>query len=174
MFTTASLENNCCSSHNDRGWMLHFNSTLSLTRTPGSLRLGRYGVRRYRQHAVPSYTGTSTYLLLTKYNNYAGIGTGNGVNKVAILDPFNAMQDEYSSTPVSVMQEVITVTGVTAEGALPSVREWCINTAAVDPSTKSAIINSEDGTVYRWDFASNTLSQRVSLTSGAVKPTPPR
>ena len=44
--------------------------------------------------------------------------------------------------------------------------EWCINTAAIDPFTKSAIVNSEDGTVYRWDFASNSLSQRVVLTSG--------
>ena len=40
---------------------------------------------------VPSYHGSSTYLLMTKYNNYAGEG-GDGVNKIAILDP-NAMTD---------------------------------------------------------------------------------
>ena len=45
-------------------------------------------------------------------------------------------------------------------------REWCINTAAVDPYTKSAIINSEDGTVYRWDFTTNTLLQALNLTAG--------
>jgi hypothetical protein len=36
----------------------------------------------------------------------------------------------------------------------------------MDPFTMAAIVNSEDGTVYRWDFKSNTLSQRVVLTSG--------
>ena len=36
--------------------------------------------------SVPSYTGTSKYLVLTKYNNYAGAG-GDGVNKLAVLDP---------------------------------------------------------------------------------------
>jgi hypothetical protein len=39
---------------------------------------------------VPSYQGTSSYLLATKYNHYLGLG-GDGQNKVAILDP-NATQ----------------------------------------------------------------------------------
>jgi hypothetical protein len=30
----------------------------------------------------------------------------------------------------------------------------------------TAIINSEDGTVYRWDFTTNTLLQSVILTAG--------
>jgi hypothetical protein len=64
------------------------------------------------------------------------------------------------------MQEVITVAGITPNPPVAGVMEWCINTAAIDPVTKSAIINSEDGTVYRWDFTSNTLLQSVSLTSG--------
>jgi hypothetical protein len=67
------------------------------------------------------------------------------------------------------MSEVITVTGVTpapVAGSPNAVREWCINTIAVDPFTKAAIVNSEDGTVYRWDFTSNTLSQSHFLTSG--------
>jgi hypothetical protein len=46
------------------------------------------------------------------------------------------------------------------------VREWCINSAAIDPATSSAIVNSEDGTNYRWSFISNTLSQMVSLSPG--------
>ena len=159
------LENNCCSSHNDRGWLLHFDSTLKQTKTPGSFGWDDTA-SVVPASVVPSYTGTSAYLVLTKYNNYAGIGTGDGVNKVAILDPFATQQDEYSSSPVTVMREVITVTGVTANGPLPSVREWCINTAVVDPYTKSAIINSEDGSVYRWDFTSNSLLQQLNLTSG--------
>ena len=122
-----------------------------------------------RASAVPSYTGASSYLILTKYNNYAGSGTGDGVNKVAILDPFAPMQDEYATTPVTVMKEVITVTGVTSNpsaGFPNAVREWCINTAAIDPQTKSALVNSEDGFIYRWDFTTNSLRQSLRLTSG--------
>ena len=130
--------------------------------------MGRYGVGGARRRGAV-VQGASAYLILTKYNNYAGIGSGDGVNKVAVLDPSAAMQDEYSATPVTVMKEVITVTGVTpdpASGLPNAVSEWCINTAAIDPYTKSAIVNSEDGVVYRWDFTSNTLLQRLRLTSG--------
>ncbi len=162
------LENPCCSSHNDRGWMLHFDSTLSRLKTPGSF--GWDNTPSVVPAAsVPSYTGSSAYLILTKYNNYEAAGTGNGVNKVAVLDPNGTMQDEYATGTVTVMKEVITVTGVTSveNPIYPlAVKEWCINTTAIDPFTKSAIINSEDGVVYRWDFTSNTLSQKVVLTSG--------
>jgi hypothetical protein len=67
------------------------------------------------------------------------------------------------------MREVQTITGVTPEpqpGLPLAVKEWCINTAAIDPFTRSAIVNSEDGVVYRWDFASNTFTQRLRLTGG--------
>jgi len=110
---------------------------------------------------------------LTKYNNYVGSETGSpigdGVNKVAILDPNAPIQDEYSTIPTTVMNEVITITGVTPDphaGFLNAVREWCINTSAIDPFTKSALINSEDGWLYRWDFASNSFTQKVILTTG--------
>ena len=36
--------------------------------------------------AVPSYAGASSYLLMVKYNNYAGAGTGDGVNRLAIAN----------------------------------------------------------------------------------------
>jgi hypothetical protein len=160
------LENPCCYSHNDRGWMLHFNSTLSTLKTPGSFGWDNTA-SVVPAPSVPSYSGTSSYLILTKYNNYVGIGTGDGVNQVAVLDPNGAMQDPYSSA--TVMKEVIAVTGVTPdpnEGFPNAVKEWCINTTAIDPFTKSAIVNSEDGVVYRWDFTSNTLSQKVVLTPG--------
>jgi hypothetical protein len=159
------LETPCCTSHHDRGWLLHFDSTLAITRTPGSFGWDDTA-SVVPATAVPSYTGTSAYLLLTKYNNYKETG-GTGINQVALLDPGASQSDEYSS--VNVLKEILTVNGVTADasnGGLPAVREWCINTAAIDPFTKAAIINSEDGTVYRWDFTSNTLSQRVILTSG--------
>jgi hypothetical protein len=162
------LENPSLSNH-DRGWMLHFDSTLSVSKTPGAFGWDDTP-SIVPAAAVPSYTGASAYLLLTKYNNYAnpGIG-GNGVNKVAILDP-----DATETDPVSgqtTMNEVITVAGVTPDTEFLSfapnaVKEWCINSAAVDPSTKCALVNSEDGKVYRWDFTTNTLTQAVVLTSG--------
>jgi hypothetical protein len=153
-------------SHNDRGWMLHFDSTLSQTKTPGSFGWDDTA-SVVPSSAVPSYTGTSPYLILTKYNNYADFSIGNGQNQVAILDPSATMPDEYNyGHPVAtVMNEVLTVLGPTAN-SIPGVREWCINSAAVDPFTKSAIINSEDGTVYRWDFTTNSLTQALVLTPG--------
>jgi hypothetical protein len=162
------LESPCCGTHNDRGWLLHFNSTLSTLKTPGSFGWDDTA-SVVPAPSVPSYTGTSSYLLLTKYNNYSGLGTGNGQNQVAILDPFATQSDEYadpSYKAVTVMKEVITVNGATPEGAAPSVREWCINTAAIDPFTKAALINSEDGNLYRWDFTTNTLLQFMTLSSG--------
>jgi len=68
------------------------------------------------------------------------------------------------------VQEVITRLGVTPDPEFPefprAVREWCINTAAVDPFTKSVIVNSEDGKLYRWDLTSNTLSEVIKLSGG--------
>jgi hypothetical protein len=164
------LEASCCSSHNDRGWMLHFNSALSTSKTPGSFGWDNTA-SVVPASIVPQYSGTSSYLILTKYNNYIGIGSGDGVNKVALLDPNNTMVDEYCSVgcPVTVMKEVLTVTGVTSQATVNfpnAVNEWCINTTVIDPSTKAAIVNSEDGVVYRWDFASNSLLQRLRLTAG--------
>ncbi len=113
---------------------------------------------------VPSYHGSSSYLLLTKYNNYRDTG-GNGQNYVAITDPNNSMTDPI--TGISVMNVVIQQIGRTADGPpAGAVREWCINSAAIDPFTKSAIVNSEDGINYRWDFTTNTLSQLMPLSPG--------
>jgi hypothetical protein len=162
------LESPCCSSHNGRGWMLHYDSTLTQTKTPGSFGWDDTP-SVVPAKAVPSYNGASPYLILTKYNNYAKTGSGDGLNKVAILDPFAGMQDAYSSTPVAVMKEIITVTGPTpnpSAGYPNAVREWCINTVAIDPYTKSAIVNSEDGVTYRWDFTTNTLLESLHLTAG--------
>jgi hypothetical protein len=164
------LENNCCGSHNDRGWMLHFDSTLTQTKIPGSFGWDDTP-SVVPANLVPSYTGASSYLILVKYNNYAGVGTGDGVNKLAVLDPNASQADEYAgSLPVAqVMQEVLTVTGPTPEpqpGFPNAVREWCINTAVIDPVSKSAFVNSEDGVMYRWDFTTNTLADKRRLTAG--------
>jgi hypothetical protein len=151
--------------HNDRGWLLHFNSDLSETKIPGSFGWDDTA-SIVPASLVPRYKGTSSYLLMTKYNNYAGIGTGNGKNRIAILDP-NATQKDPIIPSVLVMKEVITILGVTPDPDWPGgVKEWCINTAAVDPFTNSVLANSEDGNLYRWDLVSNSLTQVIALSSG--------
>jgi hypothetical protein len=37
---------------------------------------------------------------------------------------------------------------------------------AADPQRRSILVNSEDGLLYRWDLATNTLSQSVRLGNG--------
>jgi hypothetical protein len=151
--------------HNARGWLLHFDASLALSKVPGSF--GWDDTASIVPAAmVPSYTGSSKYLVMTKYNNYGRAGSGDSKNKVAILDP-NGSQDDFIATGVPVMKEVLTILGTTPDPSFPGgVVEWCINTAAVDSFTKSILVNSEDGWLYRWDLATNTLSQKVRLTSG--------
>ena len=156
-------------SNHDRGWLLHFDSTLTQTKIPGAFGWDDTA-SIVPASLVPSYHGSSSYLLMTKYNNYAdpGIG-GNGVNKIAILDPENSETDPISGA--TTMNEVLTIAGPTPDPAYTNtypnaVHEWCINSAAVDPSTKSVLANNEDGRLYRWDLTSNTLSQTNVLTSG--------
>jgi hypothetical protein len=154
--------------HNDRGWLLHFNSTLSQQKIPGSFGWDDTP-SIVTASLVPSYHGTSTYLIMSKYNNYAGIGTGDGNNKVAILDPNATEPDPVLPTTV-VMNEVLTIKGVTHDPnfrKLPgAVREWCINTAAVDAAKSSVLVNSEDGRLYRWDLITNRFSQSIRLSEG--------
>ncbi len=145
----------------NRGWLLHFDANLTTLKTPGSFGWDDT-VSVVPASAIPSYKGSSTYLLMTKYNSYLGLGGGTGQNKIAILDP-NAMQlDEYISTPVEVMLEVQTVLGPTPNPN-GGVYEWCINSAAVDTASGAVIAGSEDGHVYRWNLASNTLSVGLLL-----------
>lgn len=151
------------SSHNDRGWLLHFDAKLEKVKTPGSFGWDDT-VSVVPASAVPSYAGTSTYLLMSKYNNYYGIGNGDGHNKIAILDP-NAKESDPIIPSVKVMNEVMTIVGPTHVPGEPQgvVYEWCINSAVVDPATSSVIAGSEDGHAYRWDLTTNTLSQSLNL-----------
>ena len=157
------LENPWLSNH-DRGYMLHFDKNLSLAGVPGDFGWDDTA-SLVPSSAVPSYHGTSRYLILTKYNNYIGIG-GDGHNKIAILDPFNSQTDPQTNSLV--MKEVISVLGVTpdGDGVGAKVREWCVNSSAIDVAGKCALLNSEDGKCYRWDFRTNTLAQTLALTAG--------
>ena len=165
-------------SNGSRGFMLHFNSDLTVEKAPGGFGWDNTPAI-VPASMVPSYTGTSSYLLFTKYNNYAGAGgdSGDGVNRIAVLDPNATQVDAHSSSNgMLVMREVLTVIGPTADpenrsASLPlAVREWCINTAAVNPATNSVFTPSEDGHVYRWNLATNSLSQFLQLTPGIGKP----
>jgi hypothetical protein len=46
------------------------------------------------------------------------------------------------------------------------VREWCVNTAVIDPATRSVLVNNEDGKMYRWNLNSNSLTETLTLTPG--------
>ncbi len=154
--------------NNTRGWLLQF--------TAGLVPVGFVGSFGWDitpslipRDLVPSYSGTSPYLVFTKYNNYAGVGTGDGLNRMAVLDPRNFQLNPTTGTPV--MKEVLTVLGPTLDpeeaGSHPgAVKEWCINTTAVDPFTHRVLAGSEDGTVYRWSLDTGALTQSVNVTSG--------
>ena len=156
-------------SNNDRGWLLHFDSTLFVQKTPGAF--GWDDTCAIVPAAmVSSYHGTSKYLIMTKYNNYASLGTGNGINRIAILESTGHVIDPI--TGINILPEVISVIGPTPDtyyrnnGFPNAVREWCINTAAIDPISKSVIANCEDGVLYRWSTATNTISESIRLTAG--------
>ncbi len=158
-----------------RGFLMRYSADLTVTKTPGGFGWD-YTAAIVPASMVPSYQGTSSYLIFSKYNNY-NFEDGDGVNRIAILDP-NATQIDPHVTAENLveMREVLTVTGPTPdENALGpdypyAVREWCINTAAVNPATNSIYLPSEDGHIYSWNLATNSLSQGVQLNQGIGQP----
>lgn len=149
---------------NARGWMLQFDPALASAGVPGGF---GWDVTSTVIPAsmVPGYGGASTYLIAIKYNNYVGVGTGDGRNQLAVLDPNASQSDAFS--PRTIMREVLTILGPTPKGTAPgSVEEWCINTMVADPATRSILVNSEDGLLYRWDMATNSFTQSIRLTAG--------
>jgi WD40 repeat protein len=148
--------------HDVRGWLLHFDARLRTVKTPGSFGWDQT-VSVVPATSVPSYTGSSSYLLVSKYNNYDLGPHGDGLNKIALLDPHASQKDAYSR--VQVMQEVRTVLSPRHPPHSPQGNryEWCINSIAVDPATGSAIANNEDGYLYRWDLDSGQLVQSIRL-----------
>jgi hypothetical protein len=161
------LENGLGSNHY-RGFNLHFSTHLKQEFAPAAFGWDNTP-SIVPSRIVPFYTGSSSYLLFAKYNNYAGAG-GNGVNKIALLDPNDTMTDPISG--ITVMKEVATQISPTPDdgarnGGYPdAVKEWCVNSAAVDIPGKCVLANCEDGVLYRWDFVTNTLSESMRLTSG--------
>jgi hypothetical protein len=143
--------------HNGRGWMLHFSGDLATTKIPGSFGWDNT-VAIVPASAVASYSGSSSYLLMSKYNNYYGFDSGNGHNEIAIIDPNAQQKDRFSSAMV--MKEIMTKVGPTQFPGAPKgvVYEWCINSAVIDVQGKAVIANSEDGHTYRWDLTTGKLT----------------
>src|SRR5262249_46036955 len=104
------LDNPVGSNHG-RGWLLHFSGDLQTEKPPGDLAWVP-PPRTAPASMVPSYNGQSSYLLMVKYNNYKSLG-GDGVNKMAILDPTEAMTDPVAA--MDMMCPVLTITGVTPD-----------------------------------------------------------
>jgi hypothetical protein len=159
------VEGPCCTENGHRGWLLHFDSTLQIEKTPGAF---GYDITAsvVPTSLIPSYGGSSSYLLMTKYNRYPRYG-GDGLNKIAVLDPDATETDPV--TGATVMAEVRTILGPTPNPSGPGMLEWCINSAAVDPASDSILVNSEDGSLYRWFPATNVLKQSVYLTAGVAE-----
>jgi hypothetical protein len=158
-----------------RGWLLRFSSDLGTQRLSGAFGWD-YTSAIVPAAMVPSYHGNSSYLLFCKYNSYA-FDDGDGVNRVALLDPNSTQLDPHSSASgFPEMREVLTLIGPTPDDdnygpQYPyAVREWCINTAAVNPLTSSIFFPNEDGRLYRWNVATNSFAQAVTLSSGIGEP----
>src|SRR5262249_13401711 len=150
-----------------RGFLAHYDATLTQVGTFGGFGWDSTPAL-VPASMVPMYTGTSRYLIFEKYNNYVAGEVpdgGDGINQIAILDPNDTMVDPHgSSNGLLVMKAVMTIPGPSPDGGwigryANAVREWCINTALVDPATKSIIMPSEDGNLYRWDLTTCSLSQ---------------
>jgi hypothetical protein len=151
-------------SHDGRGWLLHYNATLTREKIPGSFGWDET-VSMVPARAVPSYHGPSSYLLVSKYDNYIIGSQGNGHNEVAVLDPGVSQKDPFSD--VKTMKVVESVLSPDHEPGTPAGAryEWCINSAVVDSADDSVFVNSEEGMLYRWDLATNTLAEKIHLNA---------
>src|SRR6185436_9018428 len=95
-------------SNGSRGFLLRFSGNLSVEKTPGGFGWD-YTTAIVPASMAPLYTGSSSYLIFAKYNNYA-TGDGGGVNRIALLEPNAAQIDPHASGNGLVeMREVLTV-----------------------------------------------------------------
>jgi hypothetical protein len=136
------------------GVMLHWSADLA-TRKLASAFGWDYTPAIVPAYIVKDYRGPSSYLLLSKYNDY-----NHGVYRVALLDP-NVPESGFAA---KVMREVATMQGPI------SGKEFCLNTPAVNIPTASVFTPSEDGRIYRWNLESNSFAEAISLTLGFGEP----
>ena len=126
---------------------------------------------------------------MSKYNNYANTEVGepyggNGVNEIAILDPYASQPDpnydaEVNGQPIPVMKQIKTFASPSPDlgninaGDPDAVREWCTNGTAVDPETDSIFVNNEDGYTYQWNLGTDTITNTVQVSNGYGVPYTP-
>ena len=100
---------------NHRGFLLRFSVDLTVEKTPGAFGWD-YTPAVVPATMVPSYTGSSPYLIVSKYNDYTGDDGGQGVNRIALLDPNATQLDGHpSARGLTEMREVLTVSGLTPD-----------------------------------------------------------
>jgi len=133
------MESSCCATRG-RGWLLHFDRSLAQIKTPGAFG-GNTTVSVAPSNLVASYSGSSSYLLFTRYQD-----------RIAVLDPHTPMTDPITGAMVT--REVLAIV------------QPGVNSSVIDPFSASAIA-TEDGAIYRWDIAGNSLLQRVTLSGAA-------
>ena len=180
-----------------RGYLLHFSGNLETEYTPGAFGWDDTP-SIVPTSMVPSYTGSSSYLILCKFNDYAnadfggpnsGYYGGNGVNEIAVLDPYSSVPDPnydpnnpnpgYPNPNFDVMATVEAFASPSPDlnaisaGDPDAVREWCTNGTVVDPATNSVFMNNEDGYTYEWNLATNTITNAVEITTGIGVPYTP-
>ena len=149
--------------HDARGWLLHFNASLTREKIPGSFGWDNTP-SVVPASAVPGYHGTSPYLLVSKYNNYYRIGPhGDGHNEVALLDPRAHQKDPYASVQTMKPVETVLSPVQVPKEAAGARYEWCINAAVFDVADHSVYVNNEDGILYRWDLATGKLAEQIRL-----------
>jgi hypothetical protein len=149
-----------------RGILLHFSKDLTQTKIPGAFGWDDTP-SVVPSYMVGGYTGTSSYLLFCKYNNYAGCG-GTGANRVAVVDPNASETDTILNMPT--MKVADSVLSPTPDSEFPTtpgaVREWCVNSAAIDVPKSCVIVSAEDGVLYRWNLQTHSITESIRLTPG--------
>jgi hypothetical protein len=159
-----------------RGFLLHFSPDLKTQMSPAAFGWD-YTPAVVPTNMLPGYSGSAPYLLFCKYNNYAGSFDTDGVNRIAVVDPSATQMDPHQGGAGLVeMREILTVIGPTPDteyygSSNPrAVREWCINSTAISPGSGSIFSPSEDGHIYRWNLAENSLSEVFRLGPGVGAP----
>jgi hypothetical protein len=140
------------------GILLHFSGDLATAKVPAFFGWD-YTVAVVPSSVVPFYSGPSSYLLFCKYNDYVLR------NRIALLDP-NTPQ--YAPGVGTCMREVFTVLSPTPAGIRQT--EWCINTGVAIPIASCVFAPNEDGRLYRWDLAANSISEAIALNGGFEEP----
>ena len=124
--------------------------------TAGRVRLGQHAERSFRPRPCRRTRARRPICWPPSTTTTRGAGTGDGQNRMAVLDP--STRRPIRSPGIQVMAEVMTILGPTPDANYAGgVREWCVNTGAFDPATRSMLINNEDGYLYRWDLSTNQL-----------------